>query len=150
MAARQRLIYLAIAVVLAVVAVVLLTTGGPDEAGEQTVSTPTATPASGSAEEEATPEATATPAATPRPRPRLPLLVQGNPRTLRFTEGERIAFRVRARQADHVHVHGFDRLKDVAAGQTVTFSFPADITGIYEVELEDAGILLGNLRIDPD
>jgi hypothetical protein len=148
MAGRQRLTYLAIAVVIAVVAVVLLTTGGPDEAGEQTVSTPTATPASGAAEEEAAePTATATPAATPRPRP--PLLVQGRPRTLRFTEGERIAFRVRAQQADHVHVHGFDRLKDVAAGQTVTFSFPANITGIYEVELEDAGILLGHLRVDP-
>ena len=56
---------------------------------------------------------------------------------------------MRAQQADHVHVHGFDRLKDIAAGQTVTFSFPADITGIFEVELEDAGILLGNLRVDP-
>ena len=147
MTGRQRLTYLAIAAVIAVVAVVVLTSGGggdDEEGGQQAAATPTATPA---VAEEAEPAATATPTATPRPRP--PVLVQGEPRTLRFTEGERITFRVRAEQDDHVHVHVYDKLKDVAAGQTVTFSFPASITGIFEVELEDAGILLGNLRVDP-
>ena len=146
MTGRQRLTFLAIAAVIAVVAVVVLAAGGggdEEEGGQQAAATPTATPAA----EEAAPAATATPTATPRPRP--PVLVQGEPRTLRFTEGERIRFGVRADVADEVHVHGYDLMKDVAPGQTVTFSFPASITGIFEVELEDAGILLGNLRVDP-
>jgi hypothetical protein len=149
---RQRLTFLGIAALIAVVAIVVLVSGGggDDEggSGEQAAATATATPAedTGGVEPE---EPTATPEPTPTPRPRPPLLVQGSPRTLRFTQGERIRFRVRAEQADHVHVHGFDRLKDIAAGQTITFSFPADITGIYEVELEESGILLGNLRVDP-
>ena len=123
----------------------MLTAGGGDDeqqAASTPAPTPTATDEPGTA---ATPEPT--PTATPRPRP--PLLVQGSPRTIRFTEGEMIRFRVRAQVADHVHVHGYDRLKDIQPGQTIAFAFPATITGIFEVELEDAGELLGNLRVDP-
>jgi hypothetical protein len=145
MTRSQRLTFLAIALVIAVAAVLFLLArpAGNGDEEQQAAATPAPeAPAANEAE-----EATPAPTATPRPRP--PLLVQGNPRTLRFTEGERIRFRVRATQADHVHVHGYDRLKDVEAGQTVSFSFPASITGIFEVELEEAGLLLGNLRVDP-
>jgi hypothetical protein len=144
MSRRQRLIYLAIAAVIAIVAVVVLVLG-PEEA--QTPSNPPVAETATPERADGTATATATPTATPRPP--APVLVQGRPRTLRFTEGERIRFRVRATQADHVHVHGYDLMKDVAPGQPVTFAFRADITGIFEVELEDSGVLLGNLRVDP-
>jgi hypothetical protein len=51
--------------------------------------------------------------------------------------------------ADEVHVHGYDLKKDVAAGGTVSFAFRADIDGIFEVELENSGIQLAQLRVDP-
>jgi len=144
--AAQRLTFLAIGAVIAIVAVVVLltTTGGGDE-GTRVAASPTATAAPAGGGSGRTERATVTPA----PRPRPPLLVQGSPRTLRFTEGQTIRFRVRANRDDEVHVHGYDRLKDVAAGQTVTFAFPASITGIFEVELEQAGVQLGSLRVDP-
>jgi len=140
--AAQRLTFLAIGVVIAIAGVVLLLAlGAGGDQGAKVAATPTApaTPASGAG--------TRAPTATPRPRP--PLIVQGSPRTLRFTEGDTIRFRVRAEQDDEVHVHGYDKLKRVSAGRTVTFAFPASITGIFEVELENAGLQLGNLRVDP-
>ena len=69
---------------------------------------------------------------------------------LRFKQGETVRFRVRADVADHVHVHGYDLMKDVEPGKTITFSFPAKITGIFEIELEDAGEQIAQLRVDPD
>ena len=68
---------------------------------------------------------------------------------LRFTEGDTVRFRVRADTTDHVHVHGYDVMKDIAPGKTITISFPARITGIFEIELEDAGEEIAQLRVDP-
>jgi hypothetical protein len=48
-----------------------------------------------------------------------------------------------------VHVHGYNLLKDIEAGVTVTFAFKGDITGIYEVELEEAHVPVGSLRVNP-
>jgi heme/copper-type cytochrome/quinol oxidase subunit 2 len=145
----QRLSFLAIAAVIAVVAVVILTTpgGGDDEqeatnAGAQATATPTATTAP-----DETPNATPEPTPTPKPEP--PLVTRGKVTKLRFEQGETVRFRVRSDVADHVHVHGYDLMKDVVPGKTITFSFPAEITGIFEIELEDRGEEIAQLRVDP-
>lgn len=149
MTRAQRLIFLGIAAAIAVVAVIVLTSAGSDEeeaatAGSEAAptATATATPAGDAAE---TPTETPTP--TPKPKP--PLVRQGKVTELRFEQGDRIRFRVRADVADHVHVHGYDLMKDVAPGQTIAFSFEATITGIFEIELEDSGELIAELRVDP-
>jgi len=49
--------------------------------------------------------------------------------------------------ADEVHVHGYDMTVDVTPGAEETLEFPADIPGIFEVELEDAGTLLFELEV---
>jgi hypothetical protein len=147
MTRAQRLVPLLVAVVIAVIAVVVLAAGGDDEQQAASTPAPTGTPAR--AGEDSSAAGKAEPATTPKPKPKPPLLVQDSPRTLRFTQGDRIRFRVRAQQADEVHVHGYDLKKDIEAGQTVTFSFPASITGIFEIELENAGEQLGSLRVDP-
>jgi hypothetical protein len=46
-------------------------------------------------------------------------------------------------------VHGYDLTKNVAAGQTVTMSFKAGITGIFEIEFEHAREEIAQLRVDP-
>jgi hypothetical protein len=46
-------------------------------------------------------------------------------------------------------VHGYDLMKDVEPGKEITFSFPAEITGIFEIELENAGQQIAQLRVDP-
>ena len=138
----QRLTFLAIAAVIAVVAVIVLAVAGGNDEQEATSAQSTAT---------ATPGATATepsePTATPKPEP--PLVTPGKVTKLRFEQGDTVRFRVRSDVADHVHVHGYDLMKDIEPGKTVTFSFPADITGIFEIELEDAGEQIAQLRVDP-
>jgi hypothetical protein len=134
----QRLTFLAIAAVIAVVAVLVLAVAGGDDEQEATRAQSTAT---------ATPGAAATETPTPEPAP--PLVTPGKVTKLRFEQGDTVRFRVRSDVADHVHVHGYDLMKDVEPGKTVTFSFPADITGIFEIELEDAGEQIAQLRVDP-
>jgi hypothetical protein len=143
----QRLTFLGIAAVIAIVAVVVLTSsGGDDEAPAGTSARATATPA---ATETAAPGETATPEPTPTPKPEPPLVTPGKVTKLRFTEGDTVRFRVRADTSDEVHVHGYDLMKDVTPGKTITFSFPARITGIFEIELEGAGEQIAQLRVDP-
>jgi heme/copper-type cytochrome/quinol oxidase subunit 2 len=147
MSRAQRLSFLGIAVVIAIVAAIVLSSSGGDDgepaANRQATATPTATEAPGAT-------ATAAVTETPTPKPEPPLVTQGKVTKLRFTEGETVRFRVRADSADEVHVHGYDLMKDVAPGKTVTFSFRADITGIFEIELEDAGEQIAQLRVDPE
>jgi heme/copper-type cytochrome/quinol oxidase subunit 2 len=73
----------------------------------------------------------------------------GGVRRIEVDEGDRIAFSVRSDVADEVHVHGFDFHKDVPAGGSVRFSFPATITGVFEVELEAAKVQLASLTVNP-
>jgi hypothetical protein len=146
----QRLTFLAIAVVIAVVAVVILASSGNDEEEATTpAATPTAT-ATPTAGADATPTETPTPSPTPTPKPEPPLVEPGSVAKLRFTEGDTVRFRVRSDVSDHVHVHGYDLMKDVEPGKTITFSFPATITGIFEIELEDRGEQIAQLRVDPN
>ncbi|MDQ5894765.1 MAG: hypothetical protein QG596_1026 [Actinomycetota bacterium] len=64
-------------------------------------------------------------------------------------KGEQITFRVESDVDEEIHVHGFDITKEIAAGGTARLSFPADITGIYETELEYSGIPIVELQINP-
>lgn len=64
-------------------------------------------------------------------------------------KGDPIKFRVKSDIADEVHVHGFDISKDVPAGGSVTFSFQGEITGIYEAEMEQLGVQIVELQINP-
>ena len=150
MSRAQRLSFLAIAVVIAVVAVVLLTSGGDDEEAETTsaTATPTATATTEAAPNET---ATATPTPTPTPKPQPPLLQSGKVTKLRFEQGETVRFRVRSAGTEEIHVHGYDVTKAIPAGnKPVTVSFPAEITGIFVIELEDAGEEIAQLRVDPN
>ena len=58
-------------------------------------------------------------------------------------------FRVRSPQDDHVHIHGYDIMKDVKANETTRIFFKADIDGIFEIEFEDAKTPIAELRVDP-
>lgn len=73
----------------------------------------------------------------------------GGVQELEFESGEEIRFRVSSDAAEEIHVHGYDIAKDVPAGGTVEFSFPAEIEGIFEVELEALGTQIAELRVNP-
>jgi len=73
----------------------------------------------------------------------------GGVQQLEYSAGEQIRFRVSSDAAEEIHVHGYDIVKDVPAGGTVEFAFPAELEGIYEAELEELGIEIAELRINP-
>ena len=61
--------------------------------------------------------------------------------------GETVTLRVTSDVADHVHLHGYDVLVDVAAGETAELTFDATIPGVFEAELEDSRLPLLELEI---
>ena len=61
--------------------------------------------------------------------------------------GERLVIRITSDVADEVHVHGYDERATVPAGGTVEIPLTADIPGGFEVELEESGRLLFQLRV---
>jgi len=73
----------------------------------------------------------------------------GGVQELEYSAGEQIRFRVSSDKAEEIHVHGYDIAKDVPAGGTVEFDFPAELEGIYEAELEGLGVQIAELRINP-
>lgn len=73
----------------------------------------------------------------------------GGVEELEYKAGEQIEFTVESDVAEEIHVHGYDLSKDVAAGGSVSFSFPAEIEGIFEVEMEVEGIQIAELRVNP-
>jgi Cu-Zn family superoxide dismutase len=73
----------------------------------------------------------------------------GGIQELEFSAGDEIRFKVSSDVAEEIHVHGYDIAKDVPANGSVVFSFPADIEGIFEVELEGLGTQIAELRVNP-
>jgi hypothetical protein len=60
-----------------------------------------------------------------------------------------VRFRVRSKAPEEVHVHGYNILRKVTPGKTITVSFKATFTGIFEIELERSHQLLAQLKVVP-
>lgn len=73
----------------------------------------------------------------------------GGIRRLTYNEGERVRFEVDSDVSDEVHVHGYDIMKDVKAGGSISFDFPATIEGVFEAELENRKEQILELRVNP-
>jgi low affinity Fe/Cu permease len=73
----------------------------------------------------------------------------GGIRQLTYNEGEQIHFKVESDVSDEVHMHGYDVMKDVKAGGSVTFDFPATIEGVFEAELEGRKEQIVELTVNP-
>ncbi len=73
--------------------------------------------------------------------------VEGGVREVRVPLGEEVTLRVTSDVADRVHVHGYDLLVDVAPGEVGELQFVADLPGVWEVELEGAGLDLVALQV---
>jgi hypothetical protein len=121
MSGRQRVVLLALAVVVAVGAFVIARSGGSNDDNEKT---------SGQA--------------TVEVKDAKPV---GGIQNLTWKKGETIDLTVHSDTADEVHFHGYDVHKDVAKGGTVRFQIPATITGKFIVELEDHKQTLANVTV---
>jgi hypothetical protein len=124
MSRGQRLAFIGVAAVIAIVAIVIaVSSGGSDSSGGS---------ASG---------------------PQAIDVVDGKPeggvKVLEYKKGDRVELTINSDTADEVHIHGYDLMKDVERGGSVSFSFPANIDGEFEIELEDAKQQLASLRVEP-
>jgi hypothetical protein len=68
---------------------------------------------------------------------------------LEYDAGDEIRFRVSSNRADEVHVHGYDVEEEIPAGGVATLSFPANIEGIFEVELHESEAQIAEVRVNP-
>jgi hypothetical protein len=139
-----------VALLFTLIAVAGLVACGDDSDDETTTgSTPTEAPASenGASKGDKQP--------TGGDRPAVPTIIVRNGESvsgiveLEYDAGEQVRFRVNSIVADEVHVHGYDISQEVPAGRTVTLSFPADIEGIFEVELHESEEQIAELRVNP-
>jgi heme/copper-type cytochrome/quinol oxidase subunit 2 len=133
------------------------------EAGPATTATTTA--ATEPTTEPATTEVTTTAPATTEPPPpnttapaqpevitiRIAVGPEGVESIRRFSvrKGREVEIVVRSALTDHVHVHGYDLMADVAPGAPATIRFTADVPGRFEIELEDRGLPIAELEVRP-
>ena len=73
----------------------------------------------------------------------------GGIRRVTVAKNRRVILTVRSDVADHVHLHGYDVMRDVAPGKPGRIDFRATIPGRFEVELEDAGLQIADLTVNP-
>lgn len=142
----------AIAGALIVVAVVLFLILKPDSSDKSQKVTNSAT--AGVTGSTGATDSTQPKKAKPKPPPVPTVIVKnGTPVDgvlgIEVNKGDQITFKVISDVDEEIHVHGYDISKDVTAGGSVTLSFKADITGIFEAELENSGVEIARLQINP-
>lgn len=62
-------------------------------------------------------------------------------------KGRTVRLEVRSDRDDTLHVHGYDEEARLPAGRTVTLTFTADRTGLFDVETHESDLLLTQLVI---
>lgn len=61
--------------------------------------------------------------------------------------GTEVTIEVTSEAEDRIHVHGYDLYGEISDGSG-TVEFTADIPGVFEVELEEAGTVLVELTVE--
>ena len=134
MTTRARIAWLGAAVVVAIVAIIVLSSGDSNKKAS--------TPA----------PASSTKPGKVAPVPQV-VVKGGKPvggvKTINVNKGDRARFAVRSDVSDEIHVHGYDFHKEVKAGGQVAFSFPAKIDGEFVIELESRGEQIAKLVVNP-
>lgn len=64
-------------------------------------------------------------------------------------QGDRVRLVVTSDVADEIHLHGYDVSRAVAAGGAVTLAFRATIPGRFEAELEERGVQIADITVEP-
>lgn len=157
-ASTRRLVVVAVgAVAIVAVFLVIRVLGGDDE---NSVAPPTVTtaPTTTSGQKTTTNGTPPRPTPPPPPRPaatviRIPIRggqVAGGRKRVRVERGDRVVVAVSSDDiSDHVHVHGYDLMRDVGPGAPAQIRFRATLVGRFEIELEDRGLQIAELEVRP-
>ena len=63
-------------------------------------------------------------------------------------KGRPVTLVVTSDVADEVHLHGYDIEKELTPGKPATLQFTATLTGVFEVELHEANVVLVRLQVE--
>lgn len=91
----------------------------------------------------------------PPPEPELTTIEieQGQPvggvLELSVEKGDAIRLLIKSDVTDELHLHGYDVSKPIEAGGQVEYDVPATIEGVFELELENAGVPLAEISVVP-
>ena len=126
--------------------------GGEEDAGLTTTAATTAPTTA--APPATTTEETPPPTTAPPEQVTIRLRVSGGRptggiRRATVRQGRRVVLITTADVVDHVHLHGYDLMADVAPGSAARIAFQATIPGRFEVELEDRGVQIAELEVRP-
>ena len=69
------------------------------------------------------------------------------PGRVKVSRGDTFSVTVLSDQEGEIHVHGYDIFFDMSPGAVVEVVFPADVAGIFEVEVEGPGLLLFEVEV---
>jgi hypothetical protein len=97
------------------------------------------------------------PTVPPPPRPtvaRVSIVIRGGRpvggiRRVTVARNRVVLLLVRSDVADHVHLHGYDIMRDVAPGAPARLQFRATRPGRFEVELEDRRLQIALITVNP-
>jgi hypothetical protein len=73
----------------------------------------------------------------------------GGVEELSFSQGDDIRFKVGSDRAWEIHFHGYDVSKEVSAGGSVSFNVPAELEGVFEVEVEQTATQIAEISVNP-
>ena len=73
----------------------------------------------------------------------------GGVRRVTVAKGRRVILLVSSDVSDHVHLHGYDVMRDVAPGRTARIAFRATIVGTVQAELEDRRVEIASITTKP-
>jgi hypothetical protein len=144
---------IAAAAVAAAVALFLVLRPDDDDGGSASSGTTTTTATTATS-----PTTTLPPPPPPPPQPPPPAQVRivvrdgqpvGGVRAVTVSKGRRVVLTVTSNVADHVHLHGYDIMRDVGPGQPARIAFRATIVGTVEAELEDRHVPLARIVTQP-
>ena len=147
MRASRLTLALVVAITLSVGGLALSSCGSGDEpAGTTTDIYDTQTTTRTTTETETTPDVA-------EPKVVRVTVVNGSPKggIVRETvdKGERVVIVVSSDVADEVHLHGYDIVRDVTAGGMARIAFLATLPGRFEVELENRGVQIADITVQP-
>lgn len=74
--------------------------------------------------------------------------VVGGPRSFRVERGDQVAITIDSDAADEAHLHGIDVTLAIPSGGAAAMEFVARDQGSYELELHEAGTLLGTVVVE--
>lgn len=126
----------------------------PETSASQTTTAPASSEPEPATTQEFTTTTTPPPVAPPVRPAAIRIFIEGGRPVggiKRFTakQGDRVALVVRSDIPETVHLHGYDIERPVAPGKPAQLRFVAEITGRFELELEESGVEIGDLSVTP-